>query len=389
MSEEIVSCSGCGKKFRIPDGAPPGAFDCTACGASVAYGGAAAVATGGARPSRSSGRKRGKSSRRSSRSAAAAKGSATGSAKGSSKSRRGRRSRDAEPEPEETGRRGRRGARGRERPEKQSKTLPLIIGIMGCVLLAAILIIAFTGGDKKKGGGDDVVVPEDNGGDGGLTTGDGTGTTSGGGEDPGTSGTETPSGDTTGTGTAGDGVGDESSGGGITSTPPEDNSGIGDSTGGEFELKDYRHYFLLPLDELFQHAEPIEGTTDAEIAAMTQQVVEFVDMDSGAAGMRAGNALEKVGAKAMPFLINAMCDQWNGGKWAAENEQWASWQLQQTCRRLIQATKMPSEFEARFNPGTENEPKIFKRASRMWVAWWKGTGQHLKEFTPYPEDEEE
>ena len=47
MSEQIVACIGCGKKFRIPDGAAPtGEFDCTACGDEVKYGGKAKAAAG-------------------------------------------------------------------------------------------------------------------------------------------------------------------------------------------------------------------------------------------------------------------------------------------------------------------------------------------------------
>src|SRR5262245_50292752 len=42
MSEEIVACPGCGKKFRLPEGAQSGTFPCTACQADVPYGESAA-----------------------------------------------------------------------------------------------------------------------------------------------------------------------------------------------------------------------------------------------------------------------------------------------------------------------------------------------------------
>ena len=59
MAEEIVSCPGCGKKFRIPDGAAPsGSFPCTACETDVRYGSKPKTGGDGGPSSRRGGRRR-------------------------------------------------------------------------------------------------------------------------------------------------------------------------------------------------------------------------------------------------------------------------------------------------------------------------------------------
>ena len=416
MAEEIVSCPGCGKKFRIPDGAPPGSFACTACGADVAYGPAAAApakraSSGGRSSARRSSGGRSSGKRSSDRRAAGGRTAGGRSSGGESSGRRRSSSRR---------RRGddgdRPGSRARRTSEKEKNTLPLVIGLMGVVLLLGVGILVF-GGGKKDPEPDPVPVAGDSGGDdssggGGLDAtdlagGGGGATDDGGGDDAGgstaagtgTAGTTGTAGSDTGSGTgSGTGTGTAGTGTGTTAaTPPASSggeaSGIGRADGGETDPGDggYRYWFVMyqkDPDRFFEDTPPLEGTTDAEIAEFEKNVEMFADIDSGRPGIVAGDWLVEQGKKSIPFMLNKLGDQYRGGKWEGQDEQWASWQIQQYCKRIIQATKMPSTLEARFNPGGENDPKTFARAAAMWIAWWRGTGKHLEAFTPHPEETE-
>src|SRR5687768_6644944 len=72
MAEEIVACPGCAKKFRIPEGAPGGSFQCTACDATVTYGRPSTPGRAAPAPSRSTHPPRGRTRRPGARRAAAA-----------------------------------------------------------------------------------------------------------------------------------------------------------------------------------------------------------------------------------------------------------------------------------------------------------------------------
>jgi predicted RNA-binding Zn-ribbon protein involved in translation (DUF1610 family) len=52
MADNIVSCTSCGKKYRIREGSQPGSFACTDCGAQVSYGAMAQAQPAQARPAR-------------------------------------------------------------------------------------------------------------------------------------------------------------------------------------------------------------------------------------------------------------------------------------------------------------------------------------------------
>ncbi len=358
MSEEIVACPGCGKKFRIPDGAPPGSFACTACGADVGYGAAATAARparGGGGGQRGGGKRGGGGGKRG------------GGGRGARRAR-GRRAREEAEAPDDEGRGGRR----RGQPvEKENKTAPVLIAIMGVVLLIGVLIIAFTG-DPPNHDIETATAPGVDTTAGGITSSNGE-TPIPGATDPDGSGggTETPA-ETTPIPVV---------------QPPVDPSGIGSSEGGEALPKDYRWWSHRDDDLLFEKCTPVDGTTDAEAEEFERTVVVFLDMSSGGDGMRAGRSLEKAGFAAFPHLMNGFVQQYNGDKWTTEADKWASWQCQQVARRMIKATPGPPSLEARFSPGVDVEPEKFYRAARMWISWWKGVGAYRTDFEKF-EDEE-
>jgi hypothetical protein len=367
MAEDIVACSGCGKKFRIPDGSPPsGSFACTACGADVAWGRAAAAGGGGAKArggraaaTRGGGGKAPKTGKASSRGARRAKG---------------RRAREGGDGDGEGG-----GRRGGVPKEKENKTLPLIAALMGAVLLIGALIIAFTGEEPN--------YEEQAAGLSTNTPAPGTST------DPGDTGTPDTTAPDAGTETP---TAPENAGGSAPETPlfpvePDDGddeeSGIGGSESSAGRQKDYRYWFLRPMDELFTEVEPVEGTTPEESDKLRQLAALATDFDAGSEGMSAERELAKAGRKAMPFLISQFAKAWNGSKWQEPNEQFACFKIQQLSREIVKATRLPSDLFVRFPPGPGAGPDQYKRAARMWTAWWRGEGQYIEEFQAF-EDEE-
>jgi len=359
MSEEIVACSGCGKKFRIPEGSPAsGKFACTVCEADVAWGAAAAGSGGGGR--RSSGR-----SARNKGSKAANKGGASRGARRA----RGRKTRD-EPVAEAAEDGERRGRQGRE--PKENKTLPLVIALMGFVLLAGGLIVAFTGETTDyaaiEAAKAAAAAENTSGAIGGISSSDTPAPIA-------APVTPTPVAPTT-----------QPEPDSEPDTPADD-SGIGSSRTGAAEGKGYRYWYLRPASEIFIPIAPIEGTTDEEISELTRLADLATDFDAGSAGMSAERALSKEGRKAVPFILSAFAEQYNGGKWAEQNEQWGAYKIQQLCRLITKRDGPPSDFVARFAPQGGVPPEHYERAGRMWIAWWMGEGRYIEEFAAY-EDEE-
>ncbi len=375
MAEDIVACTGCGKKFRIPDGSPAcGKFACTACGADVTWG-----------PKRAGAAKAGVA-----RTGGAARGARSGRpAKGARRSRgggpeektsrgarraRGRRGRDdgAAPADEAGG-----GRRGRVPKEKENKTLPLIAALMGAVVLIGGLIIAFTRDPpdyaaqaaaasalNRAGARDEPATGVSNAG----------------------SVAATPSEDATG----GDGAAPTTP---VAPAPPtaedepEEESGIGGANTKQDRPKGYRYWYLRPLDELFTDIPPVEGTTDEEAARLRELAARATDYDEGAPGMAAYRDLVREGRKAVPFVLSQLQKAWNGAKWKEKSEQFSCARAQEIVREITKADGPPSDFRVRFPPGPGVEPTHYERAGRMWIAWWKGEGQYIEEFKAY-EDEE-
>jgi predicted RNA-binding Zn-ribbon protein involved in translation (DUF1610 family) len=128
MADSIVSCTSCGKKYRIRDGSQPGSFACTDCGAQVSYGAVAQARPAQARP---------------------AKGPARPAAGG--KRRQVARSRPASHQ------RGRRVQREGGPPPKSNAPLYIGLSVLGVVVVAVIAIVAMSSDDPKPvGPGPDV-----------------------------------------------------------------------------------------------------------------------------------------------------------------------------------------------------------------------------------------
>ena len=103
--------------------------------------------------------------------------------------------------------------------------------------------------------------------------------------------------------------------------------------------------------------------------------------------MSAERALSKVGRKAVPFLLTEFKTAYEADGWTVQNEQFAAGKIQQLCRLICKKDGPPSDFVARFQPQGGVPPEHYKRAGRMWIAWWLGEGQYIEEFEAF-EDEE-
>ena len=370
MAEDIVACSGCGKKFRIPDGSPPsGKFACTACGADVAWGGgggakgggtAKAAARGGRKPTNVKG----------------GRASARAEKDGGSQSRGARRAKGRKSREEPAQDEGGGGRRGGVPKEKENKTLPLVIALMGAVLLIGGLILAFTG-DPPDYDAQAAAAPPVS-----TTTPD----APGGLHSDGAS-------DASSSSAANAGAGTQTPTAPIVPLAPdmgegeEDESGIGGAQATAAQAQDYRYWFLRPKDELFTEVPMIEGTTDEEAAHLRELAAKATDFYSGAQGVSAERELSKAGRKAMPFLISQFEKAWKGKKWEDTDEQFACSKIQQLSREITKADGPPSDLFVRFPPGPTVKPGDYERAARMWTAWWRGEGQHIEKFKSY-EDEE-
>jgi hypothetical protein len=359
MSEEIVACSGCGKKFRIPEGSPStGKFACTACGADVAWGGSAGGGGGG---------KRGSGAKRST----AKRGKSSGASRGARRAR-GRKTRDAAPaaDGDESDRRGRQAP-----AKKENKTLPIVVAIMGVVLLAGGLIIAFTGekldyAAEAEAEAAAAAANRNTGAVGGLSSSDT--------PEPVAEPPEPPPVEDGADATDPDAADDPQ---------PAEDSGIGGARTGAEDGKGYRYWYLRPDGEIFITIDPVQGTTDEEAAELERLAKLATDFDAGSAGMNAERDLHKTGRKAVPFLLSQFQVAFNGSKWTELNDKFAAGKIQQLCRLICKKDGPPSDFVARFDPQGGVPPEHYERAGRMWIAWWMGEGRYIEEFEAY-EDEE-
>lgn len=133
----IVSCPGCGKRYSVPAGSPPGQFQCQDCSAVVVYG-------RGEPPPAAHGKGHGTSARTHAKAAAA--------------KRKLARSRRDEAEDEDD-----RPAHGHGDPKKKDSTV-YVMGIVGVLVfaVAAVVLVKNSGGNAPKapaGGGGVAEVP--------------------------------------------------------------------------------------------------------------------------------------------------------------------------------------------------------------------------------------
>lgn len=342
MAEEIVACPSCGKKFRIPEGAPPGSFKCTACEADVSYGApAAAPAGGGGVPRRGAG--------------------------GAKKSRGARRGK-ARKQREATGGSAaeRRAAREARQTEKGANTGAIVASIMGGLVVLVLVVLALKGGEDEP-----EPVPVDEAGETatGLEGGEATDGTSEGGDattDP-AGGAGTPAGGTGGMGTDDEGEEEE-----------DDDSGIGGSGRRPSSSK----IFTMDASKLFVDYPYLDETPAEERDAISMSVSQLVDRDSGRKGVVAQNDLEKIGKAAIPALLST----WKGRTWDNEDDQLATDIVQRVLRQIVKDDGPTSDFHARFVPHEPIDAAKFERAGRMWIAWWLSKGIDIEKYS-YADDE--
>lgn len=338
MAEEIVACPGCGKKFRIPEGAPGGSFQCTACNATVPYGKAAprsGVKGSGANGARSA--------------AGPARSAAAGAraAGGSSARRRGRADDAADA-----------GDAGHGRAKKKDGEKQAILWTSIGVLVLAGGIGAFLALRKKEEPAPPPKTPAPAAAPAAQ-------------DPPPQPAPVAPTPPAAGTPGAGTGEGPK----------PEDKSGIGGSktvapAGGS----------LANLDALFVRIEDVPGVTPQERAEYDKDVALFVDFDAGKAGNEAYKRLKRLGRRAIPALLSSFEAPWKGKKWDDPKEKWASFQVQQLLAEIVEASRPGGDFFARYVP--QNHGAVpstdFQRAARMWADWWLNRGgkdiEKFKEF---------
>jgi hypothetical protein len=338
MAEEIVACPSCGKKFRIPEGAPPGSFKCTACGAEVAYGAEAAPEP----PARAGGGLQ--------RGAGAAKAGRRRAGRGA---RRGkaRRSRAAAEAPD---REDRRAERERRQQDKGANTGAIVASVMGGLAVILLLFLALRPKDKPPA---PEITDSPEAGTAALTSEGGDGTPAG----------------TEPAGTGGETVPTTEPAGGEDENGAEEESGIGGTHSRRMSSRDV---FRLPAAEIFVVYPHLESTPESERERIDELTRFLVDRDSGRKGIAAQNDLEKIGKPAVPALLST----WKGRTWDNEDDQLATDIVQRVLRKIAKDDGPSSDFHARFVPHEPIEPSKFERAGRMWIAWWLTKGIDIEKY---------
>lgn len=341
MAEEIVACPGCAKKFKIPEGAPGGTFQCTACNANVPYGKSGKGGRGAPQARAAAG-----TAVKQTRAPAPAAPAAAASRGGSSR-RRGREQPDEEAAEE-------RGPRGRKPKDNTQQTILWVsIGGIAVVALGVFLIM-----NKRKAETPTVtpaVVPAP------APTA------------PNPAPVVPPVSPANPANPAPAGAGDPAK-------PPEATGIGGAKTNTSFAGS-------ANMDALFVRIPDIEGVTPQEREAMDKDVATYCDFDAGKAGNDAGTRLRKLGRKAIPALLSAFETQWKANKWDDDRTKWASYQIQEILIWISKADRPGGDFKARYVPqDAKSVPATdFQKCARMWVNWWNGPGKSIEKFKDFAE----
>jgi hypothetical protein len=340
MAEEIVACPGCGKKFRIPEGAPGGTFQCTACNASVPYG--TAAQKGGAPKAGARGA-----------TGAAAGRSAPASSKAAAKAAHSRakaaRRHEAEDEPDERG--ARRGAPKKDKDQQ----LVLWLGLGG---VAVVAVGAFFLMSKQKPKHyEPAVAPP-----------------------PPAVAPVTPPPEPTPAPEAQPAGGAAGTQPGAGEPKPAAASGIGEAR----QATGTGSGWSSDPNVLFVRYDDAPGVTPQERETLDKDVVLFCDRDSGKAGVDARNRLKKQARKAVPPLLSVFEKHWKGKKWEDDAEKFASYQVQQLLMEITKADR-PRDFLARFDPRVAVPAKDFETAAKMWTNWWNTKGKDIEKYKDFAE----
>jgi hypothetical protein len=355
MAEEIVACPGCGKKFRIPEGAPGGNFQCTACNASVPYGKSAAKGKAAAGAPAAKGAKAAAAAPAGRAAAAPAGRSARAAAPAAAPSRAAasgrRRGRAEEEEPEERG-------RGRGAPKKPDSSKVVLWSSIGVLVLVGAVAAVWA---MKKNAPTEPPP---------KTTATAPAATA-----PAAEPQPAPAAPTTALPPA------------PAAEPPKppESSGIG-------AAKTNVSSGPVDLDALFSRIPDVPDVTPQEREVMDRDVALVTDFNAGKDSNDAYNRLRKGGRKSVPAVLSAFSAQWKASKWEADMDKWASHRIQKLLIDIAKADRpgvsaSGEQFEARYVP---QDPKSvpatdFQRAARMWVRWWNETGHKIEKFKDWAE----
>jgi hypothetical protein len=361
MAEEIVACPGCAKKFRIPEGAPPGSFPCTACGVDVPYGAKAPApaARQAARPAAKAA-----ASAAASRPAQPARQQAAPARPAAAAPRRA-----AAAEPAERPSRGRRQRDDDYAPPEKKGMHPGALwgGIGGVVVVIGILAYAF----RTPAVEHPTFVPP-------------TGSTS-----------PTPPAAAPKAATPAP----EPAPAPVSATPPAAAPAPEPAAVAPKPADAPKPAAVAPKPAdppkpseparpagasamLGQPVADVAGVTAAERSDMDRMVALAMDLGSGKDGSTAEANLVRLSKKAIPALLSAFSKQYSGSKWGTEAEQIGAEKIQDVLHRIAQADGPNSkvDFTAHFLPGALSPPEDFEKAARMWMDWWNAKGSNLDKY---------
>jgi len=353
MAEEIVACPGCAKKFRIPEGAPPGTFPCTACSATVPYGAQPAAAGKGAQRATAT-----KAAAPTRATAAPSRAAAPATSARAASSQRVSSARAA------PARGARRGHDEDVEPPKKSYAGYIWAGI---VVGGGLLVFLVNNMTKAPA----PAAPP-----------------------PSTTATAKPT-DPTKPAVAPDKKPVEQP---KPAEQPKPTSP--DSSGGTITEKPDAGKPVAPInpapkapDEPKKPAPPkgdfaslgqtfasVTGTSDDERAQLDKYVSLAMDQGSAREGAEAEGKIVKAGKKAIPSILTAFGKQSTSGKWATDSDQWSADKLQDLLHRITGADGLNSDFWPRFMSGAP--PEDFQKAANMWINWWIARGQFKDKYKP-------
>jgi hypothetical protein len=338
MAEEIVACPSCSKKFRIPEGAPPGSFACTACGANVPYGKGlrAAARPAASRPAAT-------------RPAAASRPAAATSSRAASATRAAPARAHARHPREEVD----------EGPPK--KSLAWLWWICGIAAGAVIIVLVF---NATKPPPPPAVQP--------LTIPSSP-------KPPETAKPATPE--------------PAKSEAAKPPAKPEAAKPTESAKPAGSDATAKPNDPAKPEDKapeppkrpttaaiLGQPVASVAGTTDEERSEMERMLATVLDRDAGSEASVAESKLRGQGKKAIPVLLSVFSKQFQAGKWGNENDQWGAEKVQDILHMIVRADKPRNDFTAKFTPGGLSPSDDFEKAARMWIEWWNVTGQMKEKY---------
>ncbi len=372
MADSIVSCPGCGKRYSVPEGVPPGQFQCQDCSAVVPYGQPAAAAA--AAP------------------AAAPAGARAGKPSGGRKRRRGGRGRDEDEGDDDRGRKRGAAAGG----AKKQDPMPYVLGIVAVGLVAIIgVILANRNADKGKGGTADTVASTSRGG-GGLRAGE-----FGGEPVPEPAAAATPKGTP---------LLDPGGGSKPVREEPEDPMAVGPGarrkentrsdedlkyeaaanppTGGNYgksvdELRTLvrsdRASVVVPLEHLPDSGEDVRREVDSLVAVVANP-------DAGGEFIKAQVRLIEIGRPAVPRLLSAVAKldfSKHESMVDARDPCVVADAVDSTLREITGMTKYT---KLQYNP--QGKLHVYVKVIENWYIWWLNTGYERARFSK-PKDREE